>query len=210
MKGESKGHVHERVYVFKSEAEASEFVAAINNNKNLQEKRAKARLQYRLSGITLQKNEQLSFLVDICSAMDLPKTDVARDCDPYVTVRFNGRKIHKTHYISNEDNPIWTLKSKSLFIWTIDALELFQSEDGLVFEVKDYDAVGANESMGVFGIPPRALYGWKDGERKMFSLKPLLGKHDYGQVSKSFALIQALSIMTSRSLLLKLLCIVHI
>lgn len=210
MKRESKGHVHEREYVFKSEAEASEFVAAINNNKNLQEKRAKARLQYRLSGIALQKNEQLSFLVDICSAMDLPKTDVARDCDPYVTVRFNGRKIHKTHYISNEDNPIWTLKSKSLFIWTIDALELFQSEDGLVFEVKDYDAVGANESMGAFGIPPRALYGWKDGERKMFSLKPLLGKHDYGQVSKSFALIQALSIMTSRSLLLKLLCIVHI
>lgn len=184
VKGECKGHIYQREYVFQSEAAANEFVDIIKQNKMLQEKRAKDRVESIMSGITLQKDEQLTFLIDICSAMDLPRTDVGRDSDPYVTVRFNGRKIHKTHYISHEDNPIWTLRSKSLFIWKIDAMELFQSEDGLIFEVKDYDAVGENESMGAFSVSPKALYNW-NGERKKFSLKPLLGKHDYGQVRLS-------------------------
>lgn len=182
MKGESKGHVYQREYVFQSEAAATEFVDIINENKKLQEKRAKDRLEYMLSGITLEKDEQLTFLIDICSAMNLPRLDVGRDSDPYVTVRFNGRKIHRTHYISRENNPIWTLRSKSLFIWKIDALELFQSEDGLIFEVKDYDAVGENESMGAFSVSPQTLYKW-NGERRKFELKPLLGKRDYGQAS---------------------------
>jgi hypothetical protein len=182
IKGESKGHMYQREYIFESEPAASDFLAIIDHNKKLQEKRTKDRLEYMLSGITLQKDEQLTFLIDICSAMDLPRTDVGRDSDPYVTVRFDGRKVHRTHYISNEDNPIWTLRSKSLFIWKIDALELFQSEDGLIFEVKDYDAVGENESMGAFSVSPQTLYKW-NGERKTFLLKPLLGKKDYGQVS---------------------------
>ena len=181
IRGECKGHKYQREFVFQSEAAASEFIDIIKENKMLQEKRAQVRVESITSGITLEKDEQLTFLIDICSAMNLPRTDVGRDSDPYVTVRFNGRKIHKTHYISREDNPIWTLRSKSLFVWTIDAMELFQSEDGLIFEVKDYDAVGENESMGAFSVSPKTLYHW-NGERKKFSLKPLLGKHDYGQV----------------------------
>ena len=182
MRGESKGHEFRREFVFNTEAAASEFVNFVKQNQMLLKKRAQDRLEYMLSGINLQKDEKLTFLVDICSAMDLPRTDVGRKCDPYVTVRFNGVKIHKTHYISHEDNPIWTLRSKSLFIWKVDAKELFQAEDGLIFEVKDYDAVGENESMGAFSVSPQTMYRW-NGERMIFPLKPLLGKHNFRQVS---------------------------
>eukprot|EP00804_Cyclotella_cryptica_P003215 CCRYP_010465-RB/>CCRYP_010465-RB protein AED:0.11 eAED:0.11 QI:193/1/1/1/0.61/0.57/14/6319/1145 len=182
VKCEFKGHVLQREFIFESQAAAAAFCTTIEESKKLQEKRTKDRLEHMLSGITLQKDEQLSFLIDICSASDLPKTDIGRDSDPYVTVRFEGRKIHRTHHITNEDNPVWTLRSKSLFIWKVNALELFQSEDGLIFEVKDYDAVGENESMGAFSVSPQALYRW-NGERKIFPLKPLLGKHDYGKGS---------------------------
>lgn len=181
LKAESKGHIYQREYIFDSESSASNFVSLIEENKRLQDIRTQNRLTYILNGITLKDDEVITFLIDICSAMDLPRTDVGRDSDPYVTVRFNGRKVHKTHYISHEDNPIWTLSSKSLFLWTIPAKELFMSEDGLIFEVKDYDAVGGNESMGAFSVSAAMLYRW-DGERRKFDLKPLLGKHDYGQV----------------------------
>ena len=182
LKGERKGHVLQREFTFESESAADEFCATVEKNIKLQDKRSKDRLEYMLSGITLQKDEQLTLLIDICSASDLPAADVGRESDPYVTVRFNGRKIHKTSYISHEDNPIWTLRTKSLFIWKVDALELFQSEDGLIFEVKDYDAVGENESLGAFNVSPKTLYNW-NGERRKFMLKPLIGKKDYGKVS---------------------------
>ena len=35
--------------------------------------------------------------------------------------------------------------------------------------------------MGAFSVSAAMLYRW-DGERRKFDLKPLLGKHDYGQV----------------------------
>ena len=60
------------------------------------------------------------------------------------------------------------------------ALDLFQSEDGLIFEVKDYDTIGTNESLGAFTVNARTLYKW-NGERREFALKPLLGQHDFNQ-----------------------------
>lgn len=184
VKCEFKGHVLQREFIFESQSAAAAFCTTIEENKKRQDKRTKDRLEHMLSGITLPKDEQLTFLIDICSALDLPRTDIGRDSDPYVTVRFEGRKIHRTHHITNEDNPVWTLRSKSLFVWKVNALEFFQSEDGLIFEVKDYDAVGENESMGGFSVSPQALYRW-NGERRTFTLKPLLGKRDYGKVSHS-------------------------
>ena len=62
----------------------------------------------------------------------------------------------------------------------MNALDLFQSEDGLIFEVKDYDTIGTNESLGAFTVNARTLYKW-NGERREFALKPLLGQHDFHQ-----------------------------
>jgi Ca2+-dependent lipid-binding protein len=128
----------------------------------------------------LKKDEELTFLFDICSGSQLPRCDIGRDSDPYVSVRFKGKKIHKTDHIPSSANPIWTLRKGSLFIWKVDALELFESEDGVVFEVKDYDLIGHNDSVGGFNVDARTLYKW-NGERREFALKPLLGQKDRGK-----------------------------
>jgi hypothetical protein len=174
-----KNRSTQREFIFDTEEHATEFRNIITANLNLTESRAKARLDVALKGIQLQKDEQLTFLVDICSGLDLPQCDVGWQSDPYVIVSFEGTTIHRTSFISNNANPIWTLKKGSLFIWKIDALELFKSHEGLVFEVKDYDAIGDDESLGFFNVHPRTLHKWPDNERKIFALEPLPGEKDW-------------------------------
>lgn len=169
-----------REFVFDSEAAAGNFCVVIEKNKKLLEDRLMAQVEGALGDIKLRKNEKVPLLFDICSGTDLPRSDIGRNSDPYVTVRFNGKKIHKTDYIPNETNPIWTLRKGALFLWTVDALELFQSEKGLVFDVKDYDAFAFNETLGTFHVDARTLYKW-NGERREFALKRVVGGMDVGQ-----------------------------
>ena len=177
---ESKGHSSYREFIFDNENAVTEFVSVIEKNKTLLHQRMKTRVDAALGGITLKENEELTILFDICSGSRLPQSDIGKESDPYISVRFNGKKIHKTDFIPNTANPIWTLRKGALFIWKVNALELFQSEDGLLFEVKDYDAIGTNESLGAFNVNARTLYKW-DGERREFALKPLLGQRDFHQ-----------------------------
>ncbi|KAL7496488.1 hypothetical protein ACHAWT_004732, partial [Skeletonema menzelii] len=176
-----KNRSTQREFIFDTQDQANEFRHIIDVNQNFVKSRAKARLERALNGIQLQKDEQLTFLVDICSGSDIPQADVGRQSDPYVTVTFEGVQIHQTAYLSNNPNPIWTLRKKSLFIWKVDALELFNSSSGLVFEVKDYDAVGEDESLGAFNVRAHTLYKWPDDQRKVFALKPLSGETDFKQ-----------------------------
>ena len=177
---QSKGHSSYREFIFDNENAVTEFVTVIEKNKTLLNQRMKTRVDAALGGITLKENETLTILFDICSGSRLPQSDFGKESDPYISVRFNGKKIHKTDFIPNTANPIWTLRKGALFIWKVNALELFQSEDGLLFEVKDYDAIGTNESLGAFNVNARTLYKW-DGERREFALKPLLGQRDFHQ-----------------------------
>ena len=166
---EDKGDSIRREFVFQDESDVSDFCAVIEKNREL----SKARLDVALQGIQLKKEEQLTLLFDICSGSDLPRSDKTKDSDPYISVRFNGKRIHKTDCISSTLNPIWTLRKGALFIWKIDALELFESEEGLVFEVKDRDIISSNDSLGAFNISPRTLYGW-NGERRVSKLNSFL------------------------------------
>ena len=179
VKFESKTSSTRQEFVFDSELDLSNFCAAIKANKTLAEERLKAQVEGALRDINLKKDEELILLFDICSGSDLPRSDIAKNSDPYVTVKFNGKKIHKTDYIPNQANPIWTLRTGALFIWKVDALALFQSEKGLVFEVKDYDAFHFNEILGTFNIDARTLYKC-NGERREFALKPAAGGRDFG------------------------------
>ena len=176
-----KNRSTKREFIFDTEDQANEFRHIIQDNQNLIQTRAKARLDWALKGIQLQKDERLTFLIDICSGSDIPQSDVGRQSDPYVIASFEGKQIHQTGYRSNNANPIWTLRKGSLFIWKVDALELFESRPGLVFEVKDYDTVGEDESLGFFSVSARTLYKWPDNERKVFALKPLPGETDFKQ-----------------------------
>lgn len=184
VKFEPNIHSNVNEFVFRSDADLSDFCAVIEKNKKLLNDRLRAQVDSALGDIKLRKNEEITLLFDICSGTDLPRSDIGRNSDPYVTIRFNGKKIHKTDYISNDANPIWTLRKGSLFIWKVDALELFLSEKGLIFEVKDYDAFAYNESLGAFNIDARTLYNWK-GERREFALKPVAGgnAHTQGSIS---------------------------
>jgi len=164
-----------REFIFDTNEDATRFCQVIEKEKQLLGCRAQARLEAALGDIKLKKGEKLSLLFDIVSATNLP----LKDPNPYVVVRFHGNQIHKTDYIYSV-NPIWTLRKGSLFILTVDALELFEAEDGLIFEVKDYDAVAKHKSLGAVNISPRIIYKW-DGERKEFDLRALSGEKNYNQ-----------------------------
>ncbi|KAL7431683.1 hypothetical protein ACHAXH_003556 [Discostella pseudostelligera] len=177
---ESKSSSNRQEFVFDSEAGMVSFCTVIQQQKKLIDDLLKAQVEDALKDIKLKKDEEVTLLFDICSGTDLPRSDIAKNSDPYVTVRFNGKKIHKTDFISNQANPIWTLRKGALFLWKVSALELFQSEKGLVFDVKDYDAFASNETLGTFNIDARTLYKW-NGERREFALKSAVGGKDLGQ-----------------------------
>jgi hypothetical protein len=67
-------------------------------------------------------------------------------------------------------NPIWTVKTCSLFLWTVYVKDLFLS-DGLHCIVFDFDQVSANEQLGQVYLSPRLLYE-ATGERMEFALTP--------------------------------------
>lgn len=177
---ESKGHSTIREFIFDCESALDEFCSIVEENKNLLDSRLKARVKLAMGSIKVEKGEELTLLFDICSGKELPSGDIGKKSDPYISVRFNGKRIHKTGYITNTADPIWTLRKGSLFTWKVKAIDLFQAEEGLIFEVKDYDSIGSNESLGAFNVNASTLYKW-DGERREFALKPLLGQRDFDQ-----------------------------
>lgn len=90
IKFEYKGHSSHREFVFDNEAAVSDFCDIIDRNKQLLDIRSTARLDKALGDIKLEKDEKLTLLIDICSGSNLPRSDVGRESDPYVTIRYNG------------------------------------------------------------------------------------------------------------------------
>ena len=164
-----------REFIFDSEQDGINFCQVIDREKQLMGCRAKARLDAALGDIRLKEGERLSLLFDVVSGTNLP----TKSPDPFVVVRFQGKRIHKTDHINNEKNPIWTLRTGSLFLLDVDAQELFEANDGIIMEVKDYDR-HTTHSLGAISISPRTIYNW-DGERKEFDLKALSGEKKYGE-----------------------------
>ena len=66
-------------------------------------------------------------------------------------------------------DPIWTVKTGSLFLLSVESRELFIN-DGLAFVVKDYDSIGSDEPLGFATVHPSVLYQAK-GERMEFKLQ---------------------------------------
>jgi hypothetical protein len=70
-------------------------------------------------------------------------------------------------------DPIWTLKTGSLFLLTIESKKLFL-EEGLNFAIKDFDQFGKDETLGVINVNPRIIY-LAQGERTEFKILPPSG-----------------------------------
>lgn len=95
--------------------------------------------------------EMIKILVEIVSANNLPVADLSSS-DAYVIVRFNGKEIHRTKVVSNSLDPIWSLRTGSLFILEMTPEEFFSASSGMVFVIKDYDSVGSNEILGLVNV----------------------------------------------------------
>jgi hypothetical protein len=79
-------------------------------------------------------------------------------------------------FLPNRLDPIWTLKTGSLFLLEVESKHLFV-EEGLTLLVKDYDQFGGNEFLGVAKVPAHKLYQAK-GERMEFKLLPPPGSRE--------------------------------
>ena len=112
----------------------------------------------------------INILVEIVSAKGLPAADLLSS-DPYVVVRMGGVEIHRTSVISKSLNPIWTLKTGSLFLIQKTPEQFFSCTSGCIFAIKDYDAVGSNEALGTVTVPLEDILDGK-GERKEYLVEP--------------------------------------
>jgi hypothetical protein len=178
------GHVkHSRDLIFDSEQAANEFAQMIEMQKEAGQDRAKIKLRHALGGLKITPSEELTLLVEIVSGTDLPVADLSSS-DPFVVCFFNDRVVHRTDFVSKNLNPVWTVKTGSLFLLTVTTKELFMS-DGLMCEVADFDKLGSNEILGAIILPPKFLYEAK-GERTTYKLqKSPHGAKDYGKGSLS-------------------------
>lgn len=70
-------------------------------------------------------------------------------------------------------DPIWTVKTGSLFLLKLTVEELFTS-NGLICEAMDFDKFGGNDKLGLITIPPKVLFEAK-GERLEYDLRPSKG-----------------------------------
>ena len=161
---------------FASEAEASGFTQLIAHLKAGQEKRAGRRRMAAINSLKIEDhNATCQFLVEVVSCWGLPAVDRNGASDPYVRVSFEGREIHRTDCVYNTTGPIWTVKTGSLFIFSTTLAKLFDSREGMTFDVKDYDSLGSNETLGGARLLPRAIFD-SDGERLVLPLVPMVGQ----------------------------------
>ncbi|KAL3921597.1 MAG: hypothetical protein SGILL_002669 [Bacillariaceae sp.] len=162
----------ERDVIFDTIEDATFFVKEIEKQKRLEAKRQEGRLKAALGDITLPKFEKITLLFEIVSGYDLPIGDYTSS-DPFVTALLGHQEVHRTKHIEKTLNPVWTLKTGSLFLLTVES-ERFFIEDGIKFLVKDFDQLGKDEVLGLVHVNPRALYK-ANGERMEFKLQPPLG-----------------------------------
>lgn len=157
-----------RAVHFDSEQDAMDCVNFIESQKKQDEQRRQQKFEQNSSGLNISPRDSIHLLVEIVGATDLPAGDLLTS-DPYVWCFFNHKEVHKTKHIIRTLDPIWTLKTKGLFILEVTAEELFQG-DGLHLAVMDFDTVGKDERLGTCQVDARTMYDC-NGERLTFDLE---------------------------------------
>eukprot|EP00980_Cylindrotheca_fusiformis_P020990 scaffold7987_cov200-Cylindrotheca_fusiformis.AAC.19 len=156
----------EREYIFDSGDDAIGFCETLQHEKNLEQNRKEERIKSALGGLSLPAFETISLLIEIVSCWDIPAGDITGTSDPFVVCMMGREQIHKTDVIPRTLEPIYTIKTGSLFILTVESKELFMN-GGLSFLVEDRDGFSSNDLLGVTTVPAVALYKAK-GERMEF------------------------------------------
>ena len=161
-----------REITFQTEADAINFDKLIRNEKKIAAQKTRKKLKNALGDGKIDQNAAIKLLIEITSAWDLPVGDMVSS-DPFVIVKMgphHDREVHRTKHVASTLNPIWTVKTQSLFLLSTSSKDLFRCYDGILFEVKDYDAIGESETLGRVWVPPKVLYEGK-GDRMEFPLQ---------------------------------------
>ena len=175
----------ERELIFDTMDDAQTFCDVLQKERQNEIGRADARLHASLGDIQLPPFETVTLLVEICSGWNLPIGDYTSS-DPYVVCMLGREEVHKTDHISKTLDPVWTVKTGSLFLLTIESKKLFV-EEGLTLLIKDYDQFGGNELLGIVKVPPHDMYLAK-GERIEYKLQPPPGKPEDKEVNGYLAI----------------------
>jgi hypothetical protein len=160
-----------REITFQSEADAINFDKLIRNEKKIAAQKSRKKLKDAI-GQSIDPGATIKLLVEIVSGWDLPVGDMISS-DPFVVVKMGPhyeREIHRTKHLSKTLNPVWTIKNQSLFLLSTSSRELFRCFEGIMFEVRDYDAFGDNEVLGRVYVPPKVMYEGK-ADRTEFALQ---------------------------------------
>ncbi len=166
---------------FFSETEAKVFIKFLGElkriHRNVAKNAMKNSLENRSSTSTVT---DIKFLIEIISATDLKAVN-RRSSDPYVVVSYGGEKVHKTDVVKKNLDPIWTIGSKSLFIFTLHPEDYYHSE--LLFEVRDFETFVPGSSLGQALLSNRQLMA-ANGQRIELKLKYLqLGEDAQGYLA---------------------------
>lgn len=89
----------ERELIFDTVDDANKFCAKLNEERQNETVRSKARLQASLGDIKLAPFEKVSLLFEIVSGWNLPIGDL-KTSDPYVVCMLGRREVHRTKHIS--------------------------------------------------------------------------------------------------------------
>jgi hypothetical protein len=138
--------IEEMILSFLSEDEAKSFVRFVREIKKAHKDVAKKVIQNTMEyGSLVSSVQSVDFLVEIISATDLKAVN-RRTSDPYVVVYHGGKKIHKTGVVKKNLDPIWTVETQSMFIFTLFPEDYYNSE--LTFEVRDYETFVKGDNLG--------------------------------------------------------------
>jgi Ca2+-dependent lipid-binding protein len=113
--------------------------------------------------------DKINLLVEIVSAVNLPKADVGGTSDPYCVVKMKGSEIHRTKVIKQNLQPIWTLETGSMFCILSTPEEFFASSSGISFTIIDHDIAGSDDVLATVSVPLNVALESK-GERTEYSM----------------------------------------
>eukprot|EP00536_Pseudo-nitzschia_multiseries_P015431 jgi/Psemu1/246838/estExt_Genewise1.C_8860010 len=160
----------DRELIFDNIDDAKDFCKTVEQQKRLETQRQEERLKVALGGqIVLPKFEVVTYLFEISAGYDLPVGDYTTS-DPYVVAYLGHQEVHRTEFIAKTLNPIWTLKTGSLFLLQTDSKRFF-IEKGIKFVVRDYDKLSKHDVLAYCQVDPKVLYH-ANGERMEFKLSP--------------------------------------
>jgi hypothetical protein len=144
-----------------------------------------------ISDVETPLDDRVQILVEIVAASNLPVADILSS-DPYIKVFDGSKEIHRTSVISKTLNPVWTVRTKSLFLIDQTLGEYFSGSNFITFELKDYDAFKKNNTMGTVEVSKETLLKGT-GERLEFDIHPpgkgkLKRKKSHGSVRSFLSL----------------------